>query len=439
MKKGNVLLGVVILLSGLMTVGIALSSAVLSSSIKVQKSYKGLSALAYAEAGVNMGLWQINNGNLTYGQTAVLDSSLAGGQFEVTTTSCGTDCKYITSTGYTPSKANADTTKTVRVKINGVAGSTTMVFNYSAQSNANQVSMSNNATIKGSAYSYGPIYMNNGAKITGNATSAGTTPTTSYISGTNNAKINGNATAYTISGASNFVDGVKKTGSYPAQQNSPIAPADLNNTIDTWEAAATAGGVHNGDITITNNATTSLGPLQINGNLTITNNAVLKMTGTIWVNGNITVTNNGVIYLDSSYGNNSGIIIADYKSNRADWTKGTITLTNNAVISGTDKNNPKTPSYIMMFSTQSPKSPAMPSNWINYPAISLTNNVHGGVYYAPYGSYSQTNVAQIRAVVANGLVLNNNATLDYDGNWGNSGISYGPAGKWTITEWLILD
>jgi hypothetical protein len=436
-NKGSVLVAVIILLSGLMTVGVALTSTVASSSIKIQRQYKKLSALSYAEAGVNKGLWKINTGDLTYatGGNGVLENDISGGEYRVKITDClgVEDCKYIESTGFLPTEVRPDAQKTVRVKINGVQNVTSLNFNYSAQSNANQISMSNNSTIKGSAYSNGPIYMGNGAKITGNATSTGSSPAISYITG---GRVNGNAAAYTIT--STTVDGTKTTGVYPPTQGPPIAPADLESTIDAFEATATAGGVTTGNVNLsgTNN---TLGPRQINGNLTLSNNAELKITGNIWVNGNISVSNNAKIYLDSSFGNNSAIIIADYKSNRADWTKGLISLSNNVTISGIDKNNPKTPSYILMFSTQSPKSPAEPSNWMSYPAIDVSNNVHGGVYYAPFGSYAQSNVAQIRAVVANGLVLKNNATIDYDGNWGNSGISTGPAGKWTITEWLILE
>ncbi|MEI6266359.1 MAG: hypothetical protein WCP14_00495 [bacterium] len=433
MKKGSILIGILMVLVTLMTLGIALSLAVRTHSKNIQKQYQILSALTYAEAGINKGLWEINKGNLTYGATKTLDTTLTGGEFDVSTEDCGTDCKYIESTGYLPTKAKPQATKTVRVKINGVENVTTLNFNYSAQSNANQISMSNNAVIKGSAYSNGPIYMSNNSSITGNATSAGNSPTTSYIS---NGKISGNATAFTISGTN--VAGTKTTGAYPATQEPPIAPANLESTIDSFEAVATAGGITNGNVTI-NGTNNTLGPRQINGNLTVTNNSELKITGNLWVNGNITINNNAKVYLDSSFGNNSAVIIADYKSNRSDWTKGIISLSNNVTISGINKNNPKTPSYILMFSTQSPKAPAQPDNWKSYPAINVSNNIHGGVYYAPYGSYKQNNVSQIRAVVANGLVLENNATLDYDGNWGNSGISSGPAGKWTITEWLILE
>jgi hypothetical protein len=441
-KNGSVLLGVLLLLTGLLSVGIALTSTVTSSSIKIQKQYQKLSALAYAEAGVNKGLWKINNDDLSYGTGAegTLESDLSGGEYRVFITPCtggSTDCKYIESTGYVPNHTSPQAQKTVRVKINSVSNATNLVFNYSAQSNANQISMSNGAEIKGSAYSAGPIYMSNNSKVSGNATSVGASPDKSYITG---GRVTGNANAYTISGTT--VNGTKTTGSYPLSQNPPIAPAELSDTIDAWENNAVSGGVFptsgraNKTISGTNN---SLGPIKINGDLIVTNGAELRLTGNIWVNGNIVVSNNATIYLDSSFGDNSAIVIADYKDDRSDWTKGKITISNNATISGVDKNNPKTPSYILMFSTQSPKTPAEPSNWINYPAIDVENNVHGGVYYAPYGSFALSNVAQIRAVVANGLVLRNNATLDYDGNWGNSGISTGPAGKWTITEWLISE
>lgn len=435
MKKGSVLVAVILLLTGLMTIGVALTSAVTSSSIKIQNQYKRLSALAYAEAGVNKALWKINTGDLSYATASngILETDVSGGQYRVKVVSCSgaSDCKYIESTGYLPTEARPDATKTVRVKLNGVQNVTTLNFNYSAQSNSNEIRMDNNAVIKGSAYSFGPIRMNNGSTITGNATSAGTTPTTSYIGGTDGSIISGNGSAYTIT-PSNMVKGVRASGVYPAQQGTPIAAADLEDTITTWEASATAGSVFNDNKTITgtNNA---LGPIQINGDLNISNNSELRVTGTIWVQGNINVSNNAKVYLDPSFGNNSGLVIADYKTDRNNQNKGLINLNNGVTISGTDKNNPKTPSFLLMFSTQ--KS----SDWDYNPAISASNNIHGGVYYAPYGSYAQSNVAQIRAVIANGIILRNNAVLDYDGNWGNSGISTGPAGKWTITEWLILN
>jgi cytoskeletal protein CcmA (bactofilin family) len=443
-KNGSILLGVLLVLVGLMTVAIGLSSAVMSSSVKIQKQYKQLDALTYAEAGVNKGLWKVNQNtdntwlNNAKSAQGTLETDLSGGQYRVWILNCNpvsANCYYIKSTGFLPTEAKPQATRTVRVKINGVQNVTTLNFGFSAQSGTNQISMSSNATIKGSAYSNGPIYMTSNATITGNAISTGTTPTTSYISGSSNAKIMGDAHAYTISGNSSFVKGTKYTGVYPPSQDPPIAPANLQSTIDTWEASASGGGVYNGNKTITGN-NNSLGPIKINGNLVVSNNAKLKLTGAVWVDGNITISNNSTVYLDPSYGNNSEVFIADYKQDRTNSSEGVITISNNATISGVDANNPKTPSYILVFSTQQPSTP---SNWQTQPAITLSSNVLGGVYYAPFGSYSQSGNAQIRAVVANGIVLSSNAMLDYDGNWGNSGISTGPGGKWTITEWLILD
>ena len=48
MKKGSTLLAVVLLLSALLSIGLALSSAVLSTNIKIVKTYNRLAALSYA-------------------------------------------------------------------------------------------------------------------------------------------------------------------------------------------------------------------------------------------------------------------------------------------------------------------------------------------------------------------------------------------------------
>jgi len=432
MKKGSVLVAILMILSGLMTIGIGLTSVVTSSSIKIQRQYKRLSALAYAEAGVNKGLWKINTGDLSYatGADGILETDIEGGEYRVKIYECPdiADCRYIESTGSTPTEAKPDATKTVRVRIDGIQIVTNINFGFSIQSNSNEVELRNNSTVKGSVYSNGKINMGTGTLITGNATSAGATPTTSYI-GTKGI-VNGNGNAYTITGTN--VKGTKTTGLYPTPQPMPISDSELEDTIDAWEAVAASGYNSPGSLTLTGNS--ELGPAKINGDLII--NGDLKVNGVIWVSGNITIMDWSHVYLNSSYGNNSGVIIADYKADRL--SKGRITIGHNAVISGIQKDNPKTTSYLLMFSTKT----STPENWNTDAGYAIDLNdvgVLGGVYYAPFGSYHQKNHGLIRAVASNGLVLDQNATIDYDGNWGNSGISTGPAGKWTITEWLILD
>lgn len=432
-KNGSVLLGIILLLTGLLSIGIALSSTVLSSSIKIQSQYKKLSALAYAEAGVNKGLWKINSGDLSYATdtNGVLESDLTGGEYRVKITNCQgvSDCKYIESTGYLPTEANPSATKTVRVKINGVQTVTDINFGFSLQSNSNKVELRNNSTVKGSVYSNGEINMGNKALVTGSATSSGPTNGNSVIDG--GGTINGNASAYTID-PSIKVLGTKTSGVKPPTVPMPISDAQLTSTIDSWEATAAAGYNSPGSLALTGN--NELGPAKINGDLTIDGD--LKVNGIIWVNGNITINTGSHLYLNSGFGDNSGVIVADYKTDRT--SKGKITLGQSVTVSGTQRDNTKTTSYLMMFSTKTSNS----SNWntdAGY-AIDLTHvGVLGGVYYAPFGSYHQKNHGQVRAVACNGLVLDNLATIDYDGGWGNSGISSGPAGKWTITEWLILE
>jgi predicted acyltransferase (DUF342 family) len=432
MKKGSVLVAIIIILTGLMTISVGLTSVVTSTSIKIQRQYKRLSALAYAEAGVNKGLWKINTGDLYYatGANGILETDISGGQYRVKVYDCPgvIDCKYIESTGYLPTEENPDATKTVRVKISGIQLITNINFNFSVQSDANEVELRNNSTVKGSIFSNGKVGLGTNTLVTGNTTSAGSTPTTSYIG--SKGTINGNATAYTVTGTT--VKGAQTTGAYPDPQSMPISSDELEDTITAWEAVAATGYNSPGSVSLTGNQ--ELGPAKINGDLYIDGD--LKVNGVIWVNGNITIAKSSHVYLNSSFENNSGVIIADHKSDRL--TKGKISIGPDVVISGTQKDNPKTTSYLLMLSTKTSTT----TNWNTDEgyAIDLTGvGVLGGVYYAPFGSYHQKNHGLIRAVACNGFILDQNATIDYDGNWGNSGISTGPAGKWTITEWLILN
>ncbi len=437
--KGNVLLGIMLLLTGLMTVALALSSAVLSTSIKIQRQYKSLRALTISEAGLNKGLWKVNIPDLTYGTApgGILETDLTGGEYRVEISDCPlpeTNCKYIKSTGYVPTYAKAEATRVVRVKINKATSTSNISFDYGIQVDSFGTYISNQAKINGSVFSSGPVQMSNGSEIIGNVTSYGQTFLTSWIFGSG--KIVGDAKARTITGVN--VSGTKTTGSYPLDQDMPIKPADLNNTIDTWETEAVNGSVHTGNLT-TSGSLNKLGPIKIDGNWTVSNNAEVEVMGTIWVTGNIIIGNNAKIFLTPSYGNSCGIIIADHKTNRGDSNYGTIKLSQGSKISGIDKDNPKTPSYIMMFSTETPPNPW---DWLLQffvHAITIEQGSVGGVFYAPFGSLRLQQNAQARAVAVAGLMIDQKATVDYDEGLANSSFAGGPAGPWTITEWLILD
>jgi hypothetical protein len=428
-KSGNTLLAVILLLTALLSIGIALSSAVLSTNVKVAKTYNRLAALSYAEGGVNKALWSINKTG-TY--TTTLDTSLSGGEFEATVTDCGANCKQIQSIGYVPTKAKPIAKRTVRIKINGVNSTTNISFKYGVQVDDLGTFMENNATVKGSIFSNGPIINGNkSTSITGTAISHSSFFLTSLIS---DGTINGDARAFLISGAT--VKGTKYTGTVPPYQEMPIKDADLNPTIDDWENTALTGGTQgNTTISGTNN---QLGPKKIDGNLVVNNNAELQVNGTIWVTGNITVGNGAKVFLAPSYGTSSGVIIADHKTNRSEFHAGRIVINQQATISGIDPNNPKTPSYIMLFSTQQPPPP-FEDFWKLWPAITIYNGSLGGVYYAPFGSIELKNNALARALACSGLLIRQNGIVDYDAGMANSSFASGPAGFWTTTEWQVLD
>jgi len=57
------------------------------------------------------------------------------------------------------------------------------------------------------------------------------------------------------------------------------------------------------------------------GDLDVKNSAVLTITGTVWITGDITLQNTAIMELDSSFGNLSGILIADGSADPKDLMK----------------------------------------------------------------------------------------------------------------------
>lgn len=196
----------------------------------------------------------------------------------------------------------------------------------------------------------------------------------------------------------------------PPLQNFPIS----DGQIADWIADAEAGGTIQGDYFPSTSI--SLGPKKINGNFTMTNGTTLIVTGTIYVTGDINFSNNVVVRLNSSYGNNSGIIIAD----------GKINLSNGVTVQKINATG-----YVMFISKFSQT---------NYDAISLENNVRGGIYYAPYGSVEVENNANITEVSADKIKLANNTWIVYESGLANINFSSGSGASWTLEKgsWSIL-
>lgn len=218
--------------------------------------------------------------------------------------------------------------------------------------------------------------------------------------------IDGNALYQTISACT--VGGTQSPGSADASPASfPISDAE----IDEWEATAAAGGIINGNYTISGSQT--LGPREINGNLTV--NGTLYLSGPVWVRGNIIFGNNSRLIVSSSTGNSGAILIAD--SPGLESTIGTINLSNNITFTG--NGNPG--SYPMVLSTYSGTGVA----------ISMSNNAASVILYAPNGTIDVSNNAGANQITAKTLHLNNNATIDYINGLQSQSFSNGPGGSWS--------
>jgi len=277
----------------------------------------------------------------------------------------------------------------------------------------------------------GGLTMGNGSRVMGNVFSAGnvsgggTIDNDLIVSGNGKSvsgvRVKGNAMAYsclsgaTFDGSLTYVNGGQHTCTHGAltMQNEEISAQPMpipQSQIDDWKTEAAAVRVINGNYTITNNQTESLGPVKITGTLTISNNATLNMTGTVYVVGNIILNNNAIIRLNSSYGSAGGVFITD----------GTINVSNGVNFYGSGQ----TGSYLLVISNSTSAS-----------AISIKNNTAGAVFYATNGTLSISNGVSLVEATGYRVSMSNNSTIQYSSGIVHIYFSSGTGGGWKITDW----
>lgn len=198
---------------------------------------------------------------------------------------------------------------------------------------------------------------------------------------------------------------------------SPIGYPVSEANIAEWKRIAESGTIINGNYTITATKTT-IGPIKINGNLTITNNATITMTGNIWVTGDIKMYNNSLIKLDTEYGHNSGVIIAD----------GKISVGNNSTFQGSGQSG----SYVLVLTTSAcPDADGCSGE----PAIYVSNNTGGALLNAQQGTVSITNNVNIKEITGYKISIGNNTKVTYELGLANVNFVSGPSGTFGITGW----
>lgn len=194
----------------------------------------------------------------------------------------------------------------------------------------------------------------------------------------------------------------------------PVPLPISDEEIQQWKNDAQVGGVLNGDYVLDGSDAATLGPTKIAGNLKIQNSAVLTLSGTLWVTGNVNVKNEGRVKLASSYGETSGVIVAD----------GTITLENNSISEGSG--NPS--SYLIYLSTNSAN-----------PALMIKNNAIADILYTSQGWIEVQNNTQLVEVTGYGIHLKNNAVIQYEAGLQNARFTSGPGASWELTSWKEVE
>ncbi len=292
----------------------------------------------------------------------------------------------------------------------------TPAFFYGAQIGSGGLQMENLSKVIGNVFSNGNIVVTSGtAEITETATVAG-------VGGSISGGTAKHAFADTCEGSAIAQELHANTpgdctyGSYIVL-GTPPDPVPLpisDEEIQQWKNDAQVGGVLNGDYVLDGSDAATLGPTKIAGNLKIQNSAVLTLSGTLWVTGNVNVKNEGRVKLASSYGETSGVIVAD----------GTITLENNSISEGSG--NPS--SYLIYLSTNSAN-----------PALMIKNNAIADILYTSQGWIEVQNNTQLVEVTGYGIHLKNNAVIQYEAGLQNARFTSGPGASWELTSWKEVE
>ncbi|MCK5466017.1 hypothetical protein KAI56_00770 [Candidatus Parcubacteria bacterium] len=223
---------------------------------------------------------------------------------------------------------------------------------------------------------------------------------------------------------------------YSGSPDPPIASLPISDSnIADWKAEAFAYG------TLSSSLCDASSDMIINGGKLICTgekgfnpdiSAKITLKGTLWVVGNITLENNSVLMLDSDYGENSGVVIADNPENES--TSGKILVENGIVICGSQGLNvaesgcaDSVGSYILMLSTHSGTDPSY--------AVEVRNNASGAIFYAHNGTAHIKNGADLKEVTAYKLSLEENAKVKYESGLADASFTSGPGAGWLIADW----
>jgi len=430
-KYGQTLLIITFFLFLILFFSLVLINYILSNNQTNLRLYYSSIASNLAEAGIDKAIWclnQITNVDCggTYGPNYIGESnvSLGDGKFSTTVTGTGTS-RTIVSTGVGPKNI----IKKIKVEVKSAPTSSDISFSYALQVGLGGATLENSSTVEGSIYSNGNVICtsNSSSLITGDVTVAGPSNRIEKC------KINYDAAAHNLIDSRigrnayyTYIDDKTTVGGTKFPNSPDPSPTNLPTfDLTLWENLAANGGIIEGDYSPPDGS--SLGPKKINGNLHINNNVHLNITGPIWVTKNITIDQGAVLSLDSSFGENGTLIIADNVTDLS--TYGKIIINNGALIQSSEEK-----AYLLFISTNT-------SNEVADPAININNTAKGAIFLAPQGMIRLRNNAEVKSLGAYSIHLDQNAEVDYEeSELINLNFSAGPGGNWQIKRgnWLDL-
>ena len=202
----------------------------------------------------------------------------------------------------------------------------------------------------------------------------------------------------------------------PAYIAYPVSDANITK----WQNDALVGGIYSGTYNTPGYGQESLGPKEITGDLNVTGSNTLYITGTLWVKGNVTVSGAAKIVLDASYGNSSGVIVAN----------GWLDLEGSGQLNGDGQSG----SYILFTTTS-----VCDSSFCSHNAIDISGAAGSVVLNAQNGTISFSGSASAKEAVGYKLVLTGATTVNYQSGLANTNFSSGPTGGWNIGSWQETD
>lgn len=413
-KTGQVTIATILIILAAATILIAGVALLTFNEIKkINNVVKSAESYYASEAGVEDAILRIRN-NMSYTNSYTL--TVGSGSTTVDITGPLEDLT-ITSKGDVNSRF-----RKVAVNLDATPSTDDISFSYGVQVGDIGLTMNSNARVIGNVFSNGPINGSSNAEITGDTFSAGPSGLIDNID------IGGDAHAHTIQdsniGGTPYCQ-VESGNNKPCDTSQPdpdpgtlpISDAQINN----WKNQAAAGGEIS-SVSLSSSETATLGPVKINGNLTMDSNSSLTVTGTIWVTGNVAFNSNSLIVLDPSFGDNSGVIVAD----------GKIDLNSNSTVCGSAGGivgscNSGVDSYLMLLSTKTGS------------AISANSNSIASILYANNGTIELNSNAHFKEVTGYGLQINSNATVTYESGLADVNFSSGPGGTFNINSWQEVE